>query len=44
MKRLILVVLFGFCASLAGAQGLELPPIFASGMVLQQQAGVELWG
>ena len=44
MKRLILVVLFGFCASLAGAQGLELPPIFASGMVLQQQTDVELWG
>lgn len=44
MKRLILIILFGLCASPAGAQGLELPPVFASGMVLQQQADVELWG
>ena len=41
MKRLILIILFGLCASPAGAQGLELPPVFASGMVLQQQADVE---
>lgn len=44
MKRLILLALFGFCALRAGAQHLELPPIFASGMVLQQQMDVELWG
>lgn len=47
MKRLILIVLFGCCVLRAGAQHLphlELPPQFASGMVLQQQADVELWG
>ncbi|WP_295911661.1 sialate O-acetylesterase [uncultured Alistipes sp.] len=44
MKRLFMTALFGLCASLAGAQSLELPPHFASGMVLQQQADVELWG
>lgn len=44
MKRLILIVLFGCCACLVRAQHLELPPLFASGMVLQQQTDVELWG
>lgn len=44
MKRLILAVLFGSCALFAGAQDLGLPPIFASGMVFQQQADVEVWG
>ena len=44
MKRLILIVLFVCCACLVRAQHLELPPLFASGMVLQQQTDVELWG
>ena len=44
MKRLFMIVLFGLCASFAGAQSLELPSHFASGMVLQQHADVELWG
>lgn len=44
MKRLILIVLFVCCACLVRAQHLELPPLFASGMVLQQQSDVELWG
>lgn len=39
-----MIVLFGLCASFAGAQSLELPSHFASGMVLQQHADVELWG
>lgn len=44
MGRLILLALFGLCALRGGAQSLELPPIFASGMVLQQQTQVEFWG
>ncbi len=44
MKLSLLAALLGFCALNAGAQGLELPPQFASGMVLQHSADVELWG
>lgn len=44
MKRLILTLLLGLCVSAAGAHELRLPPQFASGMVLQQQADVDLRG
>ena len=49
MRRIHFAVILGFCvqalcAGAACAQNLEIPPIFSSGMVLQQQADVTLWG
>lgn len=44
MKRLLLLLLWGCCVCGVRAQCLELPAHFASGMVLQQQAEVELRG
>lgn len=44
MKRLLITMMFGLCALTASAQSLELSPLFASSMVLQQRADVELRG
>lgn len=44
MKRWMTIALAVLCALSASARKLELPPLFASGMVLQQQADVTVWG
>lgn len=43
-KGLVLILIM-FCAFIpSGAQNISLPPVFASGMVLQQQDDIEFWG
>lgn len=44
MRRFVLCALLLLGVLTARAQELRLPPVFASGMVLQQQADVEIWG
>lgn len=44
MKQVLVFLIIQCCALIMRAQQLELSPIFASNMVIQQQSDVEVWG